>query len=127
MLEAIGGMRVDVSCSTETLAAIFLRALPCDLVLAHRRTVFLPWTCGYRRGATAVAVALEDDPRLRQESDRLLYEDDRPRPLHRRALRWTRLLQLFFRYTARLVVTIRDHLLAWLPGLCGRNFELLLA
>ena len=29
----------DLSCSTETLAAIFLRALPCDLVLAHRRTV----------------------------------------------------------------------------------------
>ena len=25
--------------------------------------MFLPWTCGYRRGATAIAVALEDDPR----------------------------------------------------------------
>lgn len=30
----------DLSCSTETLATIFLRALPCDLVLAHRRMVF---------------------------------------------------------------------------------------
>ena len=27
----------ELSCSTETLAAISLRALPCDLVLAHLR------------------------------------------------------------------------------------------
>ena len=50
------------------------RALPCELVQAHRRTVFYLWTCGYRRGATAVAVALEDDPRLLKESDWLLEE-----------------------------------------------------
>ena len=50
------------------------RALPYELVLAHRRTVFHPWTCGYRRGATAVAIVLEDDPRLRKERDWLLEE-----------------------------------------------------
>ena len=53
--------------------------------------------------------------------------DARLRPVHRRALRWTRLLQLFFRCSARLVVTICDHLLAWLSGLRGRIFVLLLS
>ena len=43
-------------------------------MLAHRRKVFLPWTCGYHRGATAVAVALEDDPQLLKGSDWLLEE-----------------------------------------------------
>ena len=73
------------------------RALPCELGLAHRRTVFLPWTCGYRRGATTVVVALEDDPRSSQGTaevaggdDRLARTlDDRLRPLHRHARRWT--------------------------------------
>ena len=64
---------------------------------------------------------------LDEELDWFLDEDDRLRPLHRRALRWTRLLQLFFCCSARLVVTICDHLLAWLPGLRGRIFELLLS
>ena len=75
MHEAVGTTKKDdVRCSTETLAAIFSRALPCELVLAHRRAVFHPWTCGYRRGAAAVAVALKDDPRLRQERDWLREE-----------------------------------------------------
>ena len=38
-MRLLGGEKVDMSCSTETLAAIFLRALLCDLVLAHQRTV----------------------------------------------------------------------------------------
>ena len=73
------------------------RALPCELVLAHRCTAFLPWTCGYRRGATTVTVALKDEPRSSQGTaevaggdDRLARTlDDRLRPLHRRARRWT--------------------------------------
>ena len=50
---------------------------------------------------------------LGEELDWFLDEDDRlrPLPLPRRVLRWTRLLQLFFCCTARLVVTICDHLL----------------
>lgn len=50
------------------------RALPCELVLAHRRAMFHPWTCGYHRGATTVAVALKDDPRLHKECNWLLEE-----------------------------------------------------
>ena len=36
--------------------------------------MFYPWTCGYRRGAVAVAVALKDDPRLHKEHNWLLVE-----------------------------------------------------
>lgn len=77
---------VDVSCSTKTLAVIFPRALLCDLVLAHWRTVFLSWTCGYRRGASAVAIALKDDPQSSQGIAEVAGGDNR---LHRHARRWT--------------------------------------
>ena len=68
------GRRVFVSCSTETLAAIFLREpFPHELVLAHRRVVFLPWTCGYHRGATTL-LRLRTIRDLDKELQRLLEE-----------------------------------------------------
>ena len=53
--------------------------------------------CGYRGGATTIAVAFEDDPRSSQGTaevtggdDRLARTlDDRLRPLHHRTRRWT--------------------------------------
>ena len=67
--------------STETLAA--------RKVLAHRRTAFVPRTCGLRGGAAAVAVVLigygGERLLLGQGGGDLFVGRDRLLPLHRRA------------------------------------------
>jgi hypothetical protein len=87
-------------------------------VLAHLRMTFHPRTYGLCGGAAAIAVALigYGGMRLLLRRGRGGGDCDRLFPLHRRTFTLDRLLQHFFRYTTRLVVTIHDLLhanLSW--------------
>jgi hypothetical protein len=125
----------------KTLAATSCRPNPetpatCE-VLAHPRAAFHPYTCGLRGVAATVAAALisYDDVRLLSRRPQGRDNRDRLLPVYWRVTTLDRyfnyyilmcdyvkpLLQLFFLYSMRLVVTIHDLLFTSFIRCHGRN------